>query len=451
MTLALRSIRKAPLGAILPCAVLAASFATSTPAIAATCSGVKVTASTLNVRSGPGTGYSIVGSVNSGETYVTTSSSGDWKKIWFNNHARWLHAGYTSSASLNCGTVTADTLNVRSGPGTGYGIVGTSPKGSKWSVIGSSGDWRKIWYASEARWVHGTYLNQNATTPSIGLSGVTINGGAASTSSRYVKVSFNFSTSTPSHYRISHSSTFSGASWKSYTGKTVDFTLSTGGGTKRVYMQLKNSHGRLSNTVSDTITYNPTSTASGYRIDRTKFFNRFAYYYGTPSTSQRNGINYLIDNMEQDKRPAINNQTVWMRQIAYVWATTKHEVANTYQPITEYSNTHCVNYSGGCKYKGRGYVQLTHDYNYKKMSPIVGVDLFKYPERALEPRIAYVVMSHGMHYGMFTGRKLGDYVYSGKTDYWNARRVVNGTDRASLIEGYAKQFQNIMEQSTQKL
>jgi predicted chitinase len=192
------------------------------------------------------------------------------------------------------------------------------------------------------------------------------------------------------------------------------------------------------------------STGSGYSIKRYEFYSELRARYGALTQSQVDGINYILANMEQDRRPAINNQTVWMRQIAYMFATVKHEVANTYQPITEYSNTSCVNYDGGCTYKGRGYVQLTHKYNYSKMSPIVGVDLVAYPQRALEPNIAYTVMSYGMHYGSFTGKKLGDYVKSGTTDYYNARRVINGIDRASLIAGYASRFQEIMEKSTVK-
>jgi hypothetical protein len=193
------------------------------------------------------------------------------------------------------------------------------------------------------------------------------------------------------------------------------------------------------------------SSSSGYRIERKPFYDAFRAKWGPLKQSQVDGINYILSNMEKDTRPAINNKTVWMRQIAYMFATTKHEVANTYQPITEYSDQFCPKYDGGCTYKGRGYVQLTHRYNYKKMGDILGVDLVSNPQRALEPNIAYNVMSHGMHYGLFTGKKLGDYVLAGTTDYYNARRVVNGLDRAELIKGYAEAFQTIMEKSTTKL
>ena len=45
-------------------------------------------------------------------------------------------------------------------------------------------------------------------------------------------------------------------------------------------------------------------------------------------------------------------------------------------------------YSGGKRYKGRGYIQLTHDYNYKKYGDKLGVDLLNNPEMAAEPDIA---------------------------------------------------------------
>jgi hypothetical protein len=172
---------------------------------------------------------------------------------------------------------------------------------------------------------------------------------------------------------------------------------------------------------------------------------------GKLSQSQVNGINYLLDRIENDTRPAINNKTVWMRQIAYTFASIKHEVRNTYESIPEDSNTMCKGYDGGCRYKGRGYIQLTHRPNYVKFSKILKKDLVANPDLALNRDIAYFVTSYGLHYGSFTGVALGRYIRAGKTDYYNARRVVNRTDKANLIKGYAIGFQHIMEQSTVKL
>lgn len=432
------------------CGVLGFFLASSS--FAKTCETAVIQISALNVRTGPSTGYSTVGAANSNERYVFTGkTSGTWKEIWFDGNARWIYASssYVSNQNAECGGVTASALNVRSGPSTGYRIVGVIPKGSHWSVTGVSGSWRRIWFASEARWVHGSYLDQSAPVPNIELSDFSINGGADTTYSRFVNLSVVASVSPAAYYRVSESADFSGSTWQAYISN-ISFTLSAAGGPKTVYFQARNSEGRWSNVVSSSITYIEPN-ASGFEIDRYSFFTSMRSYFGSLSQSQVNGINYILENMEQDTRPAVSVQSVWMRQLAYMFATVKHEVANTYLPITEYGNTYCPRYDGGCTYKGRGYVQLTHRYNYQKMSSVVGVDLVSYPERALEPEIAYTVMSHGMFYGSFTGAKLGDYILSGRTDYYNARRVVNGTDRASLISGYAQSFQTIFERSTRRL
>jgi hypothetical protein len=52
-----------------------------------------------------------------------------------------------------------------------------------------------------------------------------------------------------------------------------------------------------------------------------------------------------------------------------------------------------------------------------------------------------------MHGGLFTGKKLSDYITASKTDYVNARKIINGTDKAALIAGYAKQFEQILRDS----
>ncbi|WP_193222203.1 SH3 domain-containing protein [Alkalilimnicola sp. S0819] len=428
-----------------------AGFGVSANAEAASCTGFKVTTGGLNVRTSPSTRGTVVGVIHRNERYIATGAkSGGWRQIWFNHAARWIYAsGYTSSQKYSCGTVTASTLNVRSGPGTGYRIVGTTGKGAKWAVIESRGAWRRIWYASERRWVHGGYLNQSVPVPKIELTGFNINKNTDSTSSRYVSAYSTTRSSQPRYYRISEDARFSGASWKRYSSRAA-FTLSAAAGRKRVYFQVKNAQGRLSNVRSDTITYTPPPppSSNGFRVDRQRFLGHVRASFGSLRKSQVDGINYLLSNIEKDTRPAIKDKTVWMRQIAYLFSTVKHEVANTYQPITEYSKTTCVRYQGGCTYKGRGYVQLTHRSNYAKMSPIVGVDLVAYPKLALRPDIAYTVMSHGMYHGMFTGRRLGDYIKRGTTDYYNARRVVNGLDRASLLSGYARSFQTALERST---
>jgi hypothetical protein len=61
--------------------------------------------------------------------------------------------------------------------------------------------------------------------------------------------------------------------------------------------------------------------------------------------------------------------------------------------------------------------------------------------------LAYRIMSVGMIQGLFTGAKLADFVDGERCDYRNARRIVNGLDRAELIAGYARTLEAILRGS----
>lgn len=132
-----------------------------------------------------------------------------------------------------------------------------------------------------------------------------------------------------------------------------------------------------------------------------------------------------------------------IEKLAYILATTRHE--SRFTPIEEYRATptqwtiyNRQNAYWDTGYYGRGFVQLTHQDNYSKMSDLVGVDLVKYPEKALEPTNAAKILVAGMMAGSFTRRPLDEFINNNTTDYYNARKVVNGLDRADLIKGYAQ-------------
>lgn len=152
---------------------------------------------------------------------------------------------------------------------------------------------------------------------------------------------------------------------------------------------------------------------------------------------------------------------------AYLLATAKHETAHTMQPVRE---TLAKSDDGAVKalekawkagklpwvktpywrkdregksWFGRGYVQLTHKTNYQKASARTGIDLVADPSAALSPMVAARILVQGSSEGWFTGKSLSDYLPG---DYVNARRVVNGTDRAKDIAALAKTFETALEQ-----
>lgn len=90
-------------------------------------------------------------------------------------------------------------------------------------------------------------------------------------------------------------------------------------------------------------------------------------------------------------------------------------------------------------YYGRGFVQITWKDNYEKMGKLIGVDLVNNPDKALDPIYAAQIMVVGLMKGVFTGKKLSDYINGNTADFYNARRtvgniMVNGKDTALMIQ-----------------
>lgn len=151
-----------------------------------------------------------------------------------------------------------------------------------------------------------------------------------------------------------------------------------------------------------------------------------------------------------------------IRWAAYMLATVKHECANTWAPIVERGSVaYFEKYDAdtqvgqrlgntvdgdGFLFRGRGYVQITGRANYERLGRAIGLaeGLIEDPDRALDPEISYRIMSLGMRRGMFTGKKLSDYINTIGCDYVNARRIINGRDRAELIAGYATTIEGVL-------
>jgi len=182
-------------------------------------------------------------------------------------------------------------------------------------------------------------------------------------------------------------------------------------------------------------------------IDKDKFLFMYEQqYFKTLLDAPKKGLLTLLDFIIKDED--INN----IQHIAYMLATTFHETAGTWQPIAEYGKGKGRPYSvcdeaTGEVYYGRGYVQLTWKDNYNTMGKILDVDLVNRPDKAMEPQIAYDIMSVGMRKGMFTGVSLKKFINESGCDYIKARKIINGTDCAEKIAGYAVKFESILKET----
>lgn len=172
-------------------------------------------------------------------------------------------------------------------------------------------------------------------------------------------------------------------------------------------------------------------------IDRDKFFSTIRPMFGGKiSRDQVAGFNVILSEFER---------RLWAdkRHLAYILATTHHETASTMQPIEEFGKGKTRPYGRPDPvtkqvYYGRGYVQLTWKENYVKAGAKLGEDFVYHPDRVMDPKHAVNILFDGMGEGWFAGDKKGRhnltrYFNDKKDDPEGARRIINGTDRATQI------------------
>lgn len=158
---------------------------------------------------------------------------------------------------------------------------------------------------------------------------------------------------------------------------------------------------------------------------------------------------------------------------AYALATAYHETAHTMQPIKEYGGptyfTRMYDIKGnrpkmasdmgntapgdGAKYFGRGYVQLTWKVNYARAEKECGIiGLVKNPDLALTTENASKILISGMSKGWFSpGKSCSKYLaasgLSTLNQFVEARKIINGTDKNTLVASYAINFQSALKQA----
>lgn len=175
---------------------------------------------------------------------------------------------------------------------------------------------------------------------------------------------------------------------------------------------------------------------------------RQSLFSGKLNQGQVDGMDAIFDEWERRNLSDL-------RWLAYMLATTFHETARTMQPIEEYGKGAGRPYGKKIKqsgkpyttpdklYYGRGFVQLTWYENYEKMGRLLSVDLLNKPELALTLPVSTAIMFEGMlkadsEFGDFTGRCLEQYFGPKVEDWINARKIINGLDKANLIAEYGK-------------
>lgn len=113
---------------------------------------VSVIGENVNVRTGPGKNYSVKWKYGSGFPLRVLQEKGKWFKVEdFENDTGWLHKNLASSSGHMIVKVNKDKnkkINIRSGPGTNYKIVGKAYYGVVFKTVKQQSGWAKVKHES---------------------------------------------------------------------------------------------------------------------------------------------------------------------------------------------------------------------------------------------------------------------------------------------------------------
>lgn len=195
-------------------------------------------------------------------------------------------------------------------------------------------------------------------------------------------------------------------------------------------------------------------------INREKFYSGYREKLGALNSSQLNGLEFILSKLDETDKFSLATE------YSYILSTIRRETNNTYQPVIEgywikknrkkaLYDYYTKNNPSALKsifpygwnthktYEGRGRVQTTHIFNAVKIRNALGIDVVENPDLLLDNETDWKVLELGFN-GLWTGRKLSDYINENETDYKNARRIVNGLDHWREIQDDAMKFYTII-------
>lgn len=187
---------------------------------------------------------------------------------------------------------------------------------------------------------------------------------------------------------------------------------------------------------------------------KTVFFEKYRQVFGKIKTQKTvETINAILARAEKEN--------TLLRHLAYMLATSLHEAQEEgspadFYPIMERGSFKYITDQYWYNTKVRGWlgnrsIQEAFDLRGRGLSQITGFRNYNIfgiagnPDAALEIEKAVEILFTGMKLGIFTGKKLDHYIGNSSADYINARRIINGTDKAAHIANLAVKFEGILK------
>jgi putative chitinase len=185
-------------------------------------------------------------------------------------------------------------------------------------------------------------------------------------------------------------------------------------------------------------------------LNKPKTYENIRKNFGVLSQSQVEGFEAIFDEWRKQSLTDL-------RWLAYILATVWHETNKTMQPIEEYEKGKGKRYGNrewfdGKLYVdiktifyGRGHTQNTWRDIYKKLTFFAKQkgfdwDFVNKPQLLLEMKPSIWATFFAMQSGLYTGKKLSNYFSKTANDPVEARRIINGKDKAHLIAEYYHKF-----------
>jgi len=204
----------------------------------------------------------------------------------------------------------------------------------------------------------------------------------------------------------------------------------------------------------DPIITDPVVITSADKLDAWK--RAFTIITGSNTIANRRTIDGLYDNWQvygdgDDRKFAYIMASAYAETLMgfYKYENQARSFFDRYEPPSaiarELGNTVL---GDGYKYRGRGDIQITGKANYQKFKNITGRDIINDPDQVAEDKsLSTFIAVYGMVNGTFTGVRLSDYFTSSRSDYFNARKIVNRLDRAQEIADNAQGILSVYNSS----
>lgn len=104
---------------------------------------VSISKQTVNMRSGPGTKYDVLWEIGKGYPLMVLKTRGKWLKVKdFENDTGWIYQPLTSHKRHVI--VKKKRINIRNGPGKKYRIIGTAGHGTVFRTLRQNRGWVKV-------------------------------------------------------------------------------------------------------------------------------------------------------------------------------------------------------------------------------------------------------------------------------------------------------------------